>query len=127
MDRVNADYMGMLATVINAMALQDALEQLGVEVRVQTAIEMKELAEPYIRRKAIRHLEKDVSHFWVWNGTVFYHRQCSSFACSRNGYRSYFVGENVDGVYDCDPNKNESAKMYQALTYMDVLDRGLKS
>lgn len=128
MDRVNADYMGMLATVINAMGLQDALEQLGVEVRVQTAIEMKELAEPYIRRKAIRHLEKGrVVIFGFGTGNPYFTTDsAAALRAAEMEAEVILSAKNVDGVYDCDPNENESAKMYQALTYMDVLDQGLK-
>lgn len=128
MDRVNADYMGMLATVINAMALQDALEQLGVDVRVQTAIEMKELAEPYIRRKAISHLNKGrVVIFGFGTGNPYF--TTDSAAALRAAEMEADVilsAKNVDGVYDSDPNKNASATMFCELNYIDVLDKGLK-
>ena len=107
MDRATADYMGMLATVMNALALQDALEGMGVDSRVQSAIEMRQVAEPYIRRKAIRHLEKGrVVIFGA--GTVI------------------LMGKkNTDGVYDSDPNKNPEAKKFDSLEYLEVLNRGL--
>lgn len=128
MDRVNADYMGMMATVINAMALQDALEQLGVDVRVQTAIEMKELAEPYIRRKAISHLKKGrVVIFGFGTGNPYFTTDsAAALRAAEMEAEVILSAKNVDGVYDCDPNKNSQATMFQALSYIDVLDKGLK-
>lgn len=128
MDRVNADYMGMLATVINAMALQDALEQLGVDIRVQTAIEMKELAEPYIRRKAISHLNKGrVVIFGFGTGNPYFTTDsAAALRAAEMEAEVILSAKNVDGVYDCDPNKNSSATMFLELSYLDVLDKGLK-
>ncbi len=106
MDRVTADYMGMLATVLNALALQDALEDKGMPTRVQTAIEMRSIAEPYIRRRAVRHLEKGELSFCLRNGQpLFLHRYCSRAARFGNRGRSAAHGQTggVDGVYDRDP------------------------
>ena len=124
MERTRADYMGMLATTINSLALQDALEQRGVDVRVQTAIEMRQIAEPYIRNKATRHLEK---------GRVVI------FGCARHSPNKFgsalraaeinaeiiLLAKNIDGVYDSDPAKNPDAKKYDTLSYMEVLEKKL--
>ncbi len=129
MDRTRADYMGMLGTVMNCLALQDFLEKEGVETRVQTAITMGQVAEPYIPRRAIRHLEKGrVVIFGAGAGMPFFSTdtvsaqraleiKCDAVLMSKNG---------VDGVYDSDPRTNPDAKRYDTLTYADALQRGLK-
>lgn len=128
MDRATADYMGMLATVINALALQDALEKLGVDSRVQTAIEMKEVAEPYIRRRAIRHLEKGrVVVFAAGTGNPFFSTDTTAAlrAAEIEADLILMAKQGTDGVYDRDPNRQEGARKYDHLTYMDVLNQGL--
>lgn len=127
MDRTRADHMGMLATTINSLALCDALEQLGVTARVQTAIEMRQIAEPYIRNKAIRHLEKGrVVIFGCGTGNPFF---STDTAAALRGVEIcadvIFKATNVDGVYDSDPKKNPNAKKYDTLTHHDVLAQGL--
>ncbi len=128
MDRATADYMGMLATVINALALQDALEKLGVDSRVQTAIEMKEIAEPYIRRRAIRHLEKGrVVIFAAGTGNPFFSTDTTAAlrAAEVEADLILMAKQGTDGVYDCDPNLHPGARRYDQLSYMDVLNKGL--
>jgi uridylate kinase len=127
MDRANADYMGMLATVINAMALQDALEKSGVFTRVQSAIKMEQISEPYIRRRAVRHLEKGrVVIFAAGTGNPFFTTDtAASLRAMEIGAEVIFKGTKVDGVYDSDPKKNASARRYRTLTYMDVLRQNL--
>ncbi len=128
MDRATADYMGMLATVINGLALQDALEKLGVETRVQTAIEMKEVAEPYIRRRAIRHLEKGrVVIFCAGTGNPFFSTDTAAAlrAAELEADLILMAKQGTDGVYDQDPNRFPEAKKYDELAYLDVLNRGL--
>jgi len=127
MDRANADYMGMLATVINAMALQDALEKTGVFTRVQSAIKMEQISEPYIRRRAVRHLEKGrVVIFAAGTGNPFFTTDtAASLRAMEIGAEVIFKGTKVDGVYDSDPKKNPSARRYRTLTYMDVLRQNL--
>ena len=127
MDRANADYMGMLATVINAMALQDALEKTGVFTRVQSAIKMEQISEPYIRRRAVRHLEKGrVVIFAAGTGNPFFTTDtAASLRAMEIGAEVIFKGTKVDGVYDSDPKKNASARRYRTLTYMDVLRQNL--
>jgi len=127
MDRATADYMGMLATVINALALQDALENMNVMTRVQTAIEMKEIAEPYIRRKAIRHLEKGrVVIFAAGTGNPFFSTDTTaSLRAAEIEADVILLAKKVNGVYDSDPVKNPNAKMFDELTYIEVLNRGL--
>ncbi|HET7658073.1 MAG TPA: UMP kinase [Bacillales bacterium] len=124
MDRATADYMGMLATVMNALALQDSLETLGVETRVQTSIEMRQVAEPYIRRKAIRHLEKKrVVIFAAGTGNPYFTTDTTAAlrAAEIEAEVILMAKNNVDGVYDDDPSINENAKKYQTLSYLDVL------
>ena len=127
MDRANADYMGMLATVINAMALQDALEKTGVFTRVQSAIKMEQVAEPYIRRRAVRHLEKGrVVIFAAGTGNPFFTTDtAASLRAMEIGAEVIFKATKVDGVYDSDPKKNSAARRYRTLTYMDVLRQNL--
>jgi uridylate kinase len=127
-DRTTADYMGMLATVINALALQDALEKEGIQTRVQTAIWMQELAEPYIRRRAIRHLEKGrVVIFAGGTGNPYFSTDTSAaLRALEIGAECILKGTRVDGVYDSDPMVNSDAKMFHSLSYIDVLNRGLK-
>lgn len=127
MDRTRADHMGMLATSINSLALCDALEQLGVTARVQTAIEMRQIAEPYIRNKAIRHLEKGrVVIFGCGTGNPFFSTDtAAALRAAEIGADVIFKATNVDGVYDSDPKKNPDAKKYDRLTHMDVLQKEL--
>lgn len=128
MDRASADYMGMLATVMNALALQDALEKNGVFTRVQSAIEMEALAEPYIRRRAIRHLEKGrVVIFAGGTGNPYFTTDTTAaLRAIEIGAEVILKATKVDGVYSSDPVKNKSAKRYDTLRYIDVLKRGLK-
>jgi len=127
-DRVNADYMGMLATVINGLALQDALEKRGVFTRVQTAIDMQELAEPYIRRRAIRHLEKGrVVIFVGGTGNPYFTTDTTAaLRAIEIGAEVILKATKVDGVYSSDPVKNKRARKYDSLRYIDVLKKGLK-
>ena len=128
MDRASADYMGMLATVLNALALQDALEKNGVFTRVQSAIEMEELAEPYIRRRAIRHLEKGrVVIFAGGTGNPYFTTDTTAaLRAIEIGAEVILKATKVDGVYSSDPVKNKNAKRYETLRYIDVLKKGLK-
>lgn len=128
MDRAAADYMGMLATVINGLALQDALEKIGVFTRVQTAIAMQELAEPYIRRRAIRHLEKGRTVIFVAGTGSPYFSTDTTAALRANeiGAQVILKATRVDGVYTADPEKDEKAKKYDQLKYIEVLKMGLK-
>ncbi|MEE1003221.1 MAG: UMP kinase [Acutalibacteraceae bacterium] len=128
MDRTRADHMGMLATVINALALADALEQLDVPVRVQTAIEMNKIAEPYIRNRAIRHLEKGrVVIFGCGTGNPFFSTDTgAALRAVEIDAEIIFKATNVDGVYDSDPKLNPDAKRFSEISQMDVLDKGLK-
>ena len=125
--RVRADHMGMLATTINSLALCDALEQLGVTSRVQTAIEMRHIAEPYIRNKAIRHLEKGrVVIFGCGTGNPFFSTDtAAALRAAEIGADVIFKATNVDGVYDKDPNKFSDAVRYDELTHSEVLSKGL--
>lgn len=127
-DRATADYMGMLATVINALALQDILESHGVDTRVQTAIEMREVAEPYIKRRAIRHLEKKrVVIFGAGTGNPFFSTDTTAaLRAAEIEAELILMAKKVDGVYDCDPMLNSSAKKFDKLTYIDVLQKELK-
>ncbi|MBQ6847560.1 MAG: UMP kinase [Clostridia bacterium] len=127
MDRTRADHMGMLATSINALALADALEQLGVTARVQTAIEMRQIAEPYIRNKAVRHLEKGrVVIFGCGTGNPFFSTDtAAALRAAEIGADVIFKATNVDGVYDSDPKLNPNAKKYDTLSHIEVLQQGL--
>jgi uridylate kinase len=127
-DRATGDYMGMLATVINALALQDALEKLSVPTRVLSAIEMQEVAEPYIRRHATRHLEKGrVVIFAAGTGNPFFTTDtAASLRAMEIGAEVIFKGTRVDGVYDADPEKHPEATRFDELTYIDVLNRNLQ-
>lgn len=127
MERATADYMGMLATVINALALQNSLEKLGVPTRVQSAIEMREVAEPYIRRKALRHLEKGrVVIFAAGTGNPFFTTDtAAALRAIEIGAEVIMKATKVDGVYSADPVKFPDAKKYDKITYMEVLKRGL--
>ena len=128
MDRASADYMGMLATVMNGLALQDALEKINVQTRVQTAIEMREIAEPYIRRRAIRHLEKGrVVIFTGGTGNPYFTTDTTaSLRAMEIGAEVILKATKVDGIYDSDPLLNKRAQKYDELTYLDVLKRQLK-
>ena len=128
MDRTTADHMGMLATCINALALQDALEGIGVKTRVQTAIEMKEIAEPFIRRRAVRHLEKGrVVIFGAGSGNPYFSTDtAAALKAAEIEADVILLAKNVDGVYDKDPNKFSDAKKYDTLTYMEVIEQGLQ-
>jgi uridylate kinase len=127
MERATADYMGMLATVINALALQNALEKEGVPTRVQSAIEMRELAEPYIRRRAVRHLEKGrVVIFAAGTGNPYFTTDtAASLRAMEIGAEVILKATKVDGVYSADPKKDPKAKRYRRISYIDVLKKGL--
>jgi len=128
MDRVSADNMGMLATVINAISLQDALEKNGVQTRIQTAIEMQALAETFIRRRAIRHLEKGrVIIFAAGTGNPYFTTDtAASLRASEIGADVILKATKVDGVYSSDPMKEKNAKKFSSLGYLDILKKGLK-
>lgn len=128
MDRASADYMGMLATVINALALQEALESIEVPTRVQTAIEMQALAEPYIRRRAVRHLEKNRFVIFAAGTGNPYFTTDTAAALRANEINAQIIlkATKVDGIYDADPMTNPDAKRFDKLTYMEVLQRNLK-
>ena len=128
MDRASADYMGMLATCINALALQDALEKAGVPTRVQTAIEMAEIAEPYIRRKAIRHLEKGrIVIFAAGTGNPFFTTDtAASLRAMEINAQVIMKATKVDGIYDKDPAKHTDAVKYDKISYIEVLSKGLQ-
>ncbi len=127
MDRTRADHMGMLATVINALGVADGLEQMGLDVRVQTAIAMQEVAEPYIRNRAVRHLEKGrVVVFGCGTGNPFFSTDTGAALRGAEIEADVILKATmVDGVYDSDPKKNPDAKKYDTLSYMDVLSRNL--
>ncbi|MDC1336657.1 UMP kinase [Flavobacteriaceae bacterium] len=127
-DRVQADYMGMLATVINGMALQSALEEENVQTRLQTAIKIEAVAEPYIKRKAVRHLEKKrVVIFGGGTGNPFFTTDSAAVLRAIEINADVILkGTRVDGVYDCDPEKNENAIKYDSITFHDVIKKNLK-
>lgn len=127
MDRTRADHMGMLATSINALAVADGLEQVGVTARVQTAIEMRQIAEPYIRSKAVRHLEKGrVVVFGCGTGNPFFSTDtAAALRAAEIDAEVIFKATNVDGVYDSDPKFNPDAKKFDTLSHLDVLQKGL--
>lgn len=127
MDRASADYMGMLATMINALAMQDALEQVGVDTRVQSAIAMQAVAEPYIRRKAVRHLEKGrVVIFGAGTGNPYFTTDtAASLRAMEINAEVILKGTKVDGVYSADPKKDPDAVKFLTLSYIDVLKKGL--
>lgn len=129
MDRTTADYMGMLATCINALALQNSLEDIGVETRVQSAIEMREICEPYIRRRAMRHLEKGrVVIFAAGSGNPFFSTDtAAALRAAEIEAEAILFAKKVDGVYDKDPNLYADAIKYDTLTYQEVLEQGLKA
>jgi uridylate kinase len=128
MDRVSGDYMGMLATVINALALQNALEKRGVFTRVQSAIEMREIAEPFIRRRAIRHLEKGrVVIFAAGTGNPYFSTDtAAALRAIEIGAEAVLKATKVDGIYDADPVTNPTARLFRTITYRQVLDKGLR-
>ena len=129
MDRTTSDYMGMLGTVINALALQDSLENIGVDTRVQTAIEMRQIAEPYIRRKAVRHLEKGrVVIFAAGSGNPYFSTDTAAAlrAAEIEAEVILLAKKGVDGVYDSDPKVNKDAKKFDNLEYIDVLNLKLQ-
>ncbi len=129
MDRVSADYMGMLATVMNALALQDAMENHGIATRVQTAINMQQVAEPYIRRRAIRHMEKGrVVIFGAGTGNPYFSTDTTAAlrAAEIEADAILMAKNGVDGVYDSDPKVNPDAKMFKKLSYLDVINKDLK-
>ncbi|NLM21473.1 MAG: UMP kinase [Peptococcaceae bacterium] len=127
MDRATADYMGMLATVMNALALQDALERFEVQTRVMSAIEMRAIAEPYIRRRAIRHMEKGrIVIFAAGTGNPYFSTDTTAaLRAAEIEAEAILMAKKVDGVYDSDPVKNSGAKKFDRLTYLDVLSKGL--
>jgi uridylate kinase len=128
MERASADYMGMLATVINSLAMQSALERLGVQTRVQSAIPMSTVCEPYIRRRAVRHMEKGrVVIFGAGTGNPFFTTDtAAALRASEMGCDALLKGTKVDGVYTADPNKVKDAVRYEHLTYLEVLARDLQ-
>lgn len=128
MDRATADYMGMLATVMNALALMDSLERIGIVTRVQSAIEMPSVAEPYIRRRAIRHLEKDrVVILGAGTGNPYFSTDtAAALRAMEIGADVLIKATKVDGVYDSDPEINPEAKLFDHLTYMDAINRRLE-
>ncbi|HBF3708243.1 TPA: UMP kinase [Clostridioides difficile] len=128
MDRTTADYIGMLATVMNAMALQDALENIDVATRVQTAIDMRQIAEPYIRRRAVRHLEKErVVIFGAGTGNPYFTTDTTAaLRAAEMEAEVILLAKNVDAVYDKDPKVHADAKKFTALSYMEVIQKELK-
>ena len=127
-ERATGDYMGMLATVINALALQDALEKLGVATRVQSAISMAQVAEPFIRRRAVRHLEKGrVVIFGGGTGNPYFSTDtAAALRATEIGAEVLLKATKVDGIYDCDPEKNTNARRYSQIKYIDALQKQLK-
>ena len=129
MDRITADHMGMLATVINSLALQDALENLGAQARLQTAIEMRQIAEPYIRRRAMRHLEKGrIVIFACGTGNPFFTTDtATALRAAEMEADLILLAKNVDGVYDSDPKLNPTAIKFEEIAYLDVISKGLQA
>ena len=129
MNRVTADHMGMLATVINSLAFQDTLESLGVQARLQTAIDMRQIAEPFIRRKAVRHLEKGrVVIFACGTGNPFFTTDmAAALRAAEMEADLILLAKNVDGIYDSDPKTNPEAKKYDEISYMDFISEGLQA
>lgn len=127
-ERTTADYMGMLASVLNALALQDALEKIGVQTRVQTAITMNEVAEPYIRRRAVHHMENGrIVIFAAGTGNPYFTTDtAAALRAAEVGAQAIIKATNVEGVYDRDPKQDANAKLLPQLTYMDALRMGLK-
>ncbi|HEY8444065.1 MAG TPA: UMP kinase [Clostridia bacterium] len=127
MDRTTADHMGMLATIINALALQDALEKAGIPTRVQTAISVPAVAEPYILRKAIRHFEKGrIVIFACGTGNPYFSTDTgAALRAAEIGADVILMAKNIDGVYDSDPKQNPNAKKFDTISYLDVINRGL--
>lgn len=127
MDRTTADHMGMLATVINALAMQDALENKGMQTRVLSAIDMRQIAEPYIRRRAMRHLEKGrVVIFGCGTGNPYFSTDtAAALRAAEVEADLILLAKNVDGVYDSDPKTNKDAKKYDFISYIDVINQGL--
>ncbi len=128
MERTTADYMGMLATIMNGQALQDALEYRGLDTRLQTSITMSQIAEPYIRRKAVRHLEKGrVVIFAGGTGNPFFSTDtCAALRASEINADIILFGKTIDGVYDSDPKENPNAKKYDTITFTEILKSNLK-
>jgi uridylate kinase len=128
MDRTTADYMGMLATVINGLALQDALEKIGIHTRVQTALEVKNVAEPFIRRRAVRHFEKGrIVIFVAGTGNPYFSTDtAAALRASEMNAEVILKATKVDGVYDSDPRKNPNAKRYDKITFLDALKNRLQ-
>jgi len=128
MERATADYMGMLATVMNSMALQDALEAIGVETRLQSAIEIKSVGEPFILRRALRHLEKGrVVIFGAGTGNPYFSTDtAAALRATEIGAEIILFGKTVDGVYDSDPDTNPNAQKFETITYSEILNRNLK-
>ncbi len=128
MERVTSDYMGMLATTLNALALQDMIESKGIPARTQTALEIKQVAEPYIRRRAVRHLEKGrIVIFACGTGNPYFTTDsAAALRAVEIEAEAILLAKNVDGVYDSDPAVNKEAKKFENITYMEVLEKGLK-
>ncbi len=129
MDRTTADHMGMLATAINSLAMQDALEQLGAQARLQTAIEMRQIAEPYIRRRAHRHLEKSrIVIFACGTGNPYFSTDtAAALRAAEMEADAILLAKNVDGVYDCDPKLNPNAVKFDDISFMEVISKGLQA
>jgi uridylate kinase len=128
MERTSADYMGMLATAINAVALQEALEKIGLEVRVQTAIEMKEIAEPFIQRKAMDHLKKNkIVIFACGTGSPFFSTDtCAALRATQIKANAILVAKTIDGIYSADPKEDPNAKKYDHISFKEYIDQDLK-
>jgi uridylate kinase len=127
MDRTTADHMGMLATVINSLGLQDALESRGIQVRVQTAIEMRQIAEPYVRRKAVRHLEKKrIVIFACGMGNPYFSTDtAAALRAAEIDAEAILMAKNVDGIYNSDPSKNPNAVKFDRISYQEYMNKGL--